>query len=86
MLVWPYGRIHRMNTYEQIQDIQQSLYRLRVAQGQYLRDVPYDDLCRECHAELWGDAIHLHSLPDLELRLVKRGHKMVWRFMNKNGL
>lgn len=75
-----------MRTDTKVQDIKLALYRLRVSKGRYLSDVSLCDLCKEEQSALAQDAEHLLLRTGMVLRLVKRGHRMVWRFTNKNGL
>lgn len=75
-----------MRTDNKVQDVKLALYRLRMSRGRYLSDVPLCDLCKEEQFSLAEDAERLLFSTGIELRRVKRGHRKVWRFMNKNGL
>jgi ribosome recycling factor len=66
-----------------IQDIQISLYRMKVAKGELLKDVPLEDLAPEYRAELARDASVIHHQTKLAVRRVWRGKKKVWRFIDK---
>lgn len=65
-----------------IQDIQVSLYRMRVAKGELLKDVALEDLAPEYRAELAKDASLIHQT-QMTLRRVRRQGKRVWRFIDK---
>ncbi|MFG6647516.1 hypothetical protein ACGYLM_01470 [Sulfitobacter sp. 1A10445] len=67
-----------------IQDIQVSLYRMRVAKGELLKDVPLADLAPEYRALLAEEAIYIHHNTGITIRRVRRGGKKVWRFIDKN--
>lgn len=75
-----------MRTIHELKHIQRCLFELRVSQGRYLKDVAYDELCKEEIADLMKDAEHLHFKTKFVLRKIRKKRKWVWRFMNKNGL
>lgn len=75
-----------MRTQAELRHIQKALYHMRVAQGRYLTDVAYEELCPQEIANLIAEATHLHFKTGIVLRRVIIQGKRKWRFMNKNGL
>lgn len=67
-----------------IQDVQLSLFRMRVAKGELLKDVALNDLAQEYRTELIADATHIHHHTNFKVRRVRRGGKRVWRFIDKD--
>lgn len=72
-----------MRTLIKIRDIEQSLFRLRVTRGQYLSDIPYESLASEVRQDLLREATMIHNHTHLELRLVVRKGRYVWRFLDR---
>ena len=75
--------IKDMEIEHHLNDIKYALYQLRVARGQLLKDVPYNELSHEAKAELVASAHHLHYSTGLELRKVVRRRRYVWRFVDR---
>lgn len=73
-----------MRSRHAIQEIQISLHQMRVAKGQCLRDVPFDDLAPEFKAELRREARDIFFNTGLTVRRVRRGRRRVWRFIDKD--
>jgi hypothetical protein len=69
----------------QIRDLQTQLFRYRVSRGQYLSDVPFSDLCLEERIAIAEDTRTMIYNTGLELRLVVRKRKWVWRFLDKQA-
>jgi len=67
-----------------IQHIQLSLYSMRVAKGELLRDVSFMDLAPEYRTELTADAFAIHHHTNLTVKRVRRGRRKVWRFIDKD--
>lgn len=75
-----------MRTHIKIHDVQVSLFKMGQERGRYLKDVQYSELCQEEVQRLGHDAEAIVLRTQLELRLVLRQKRKVWRFMNRNGL
>ncbi|MGI1661370.1 hypothetical protein ACRDNQ_03930 [Palleronia sp. KMU-117] len=72
-----------MRTIHQLQDIQRAIYQFRVAQGRYLKDIPYESLCDEARADIIKDARIILFRTNLRIRLVRRNGQRVWRFVDR---
>lgn len=70
----------------QIRDLQEQIFQYRVQRGRYLSDVPFSDLCLEERIDIASDTRTMIFSTGLELRLVVRKRKRVWRFLDKSSI
>ena len=73
-----------MRTIHKLRDIEISLFRLRVSRGHYLKDVSYKNLSENERIALLGEAKLIQFGTHMDLRLVRRKGKFVWRFLDRN--
>lgn len=80
-----------MHSRYSIQDIQLSLFKLKRAKGELLKDVSFQELTPEYRATLAAEARYIHSSTNITVRRVWRGKKKcwrnnqkVWRFIDKD--
>ena len=75
-----------MRTIHQLKDYQLSIYRFRIAQGLYLKDIPYENLSAEERDRIMEDARHLLLQTKIRLKLIRLPHnrrKKAWRFVDR---
>lgn len=75
-----------MRTIIKVRDIEMSLYRLRVSKGKYLKDIPYESLCVSERMDLLREAKMFEKDTALQLRLVRRKGRFVWRFVERDDI
>lgn len=56
---------------------------MRVAKGVYLKDVPYNNLCKEEREAILDEARQIQLSTHIQLRIVRRKGRFVWRFLDR---
>lgn len=72
-----------MRTYQKIQALQVHLFQYRKSRGRYLKDTNYQDLCQEEVVELGREAEIIYRRTRLDVQLVVRSGKRVWRIVER---
>lgn len=76
-----------MRTNYHIHFYKRQIYRFRVAQGRYLKDIPFESLRSEERERILDDARTLLLKTKLQLKLIRLPHnrrKKAWRFVERS--